>query len=163
MFYRIFIIFCRTSLYAIFLCCDAGRTPKICIILHLLSIFQYLGQILLLVDLRGKIRFRGRGVGGGGGKTNKKALEMIPQKTLKMTCWLIIFRIFVFKKISPEKHTVKLIFFSKVNQQSVSNLFKCFIIFLKIWTGQSLTVSPIKIRRENLKNIFIYFPKKQNI
>ena len=41
---------------------------------------------------------------------------------------------------------------------------KYFIIFLKIWTGQSLfTVSLSKIHRQNLKKILLFFNETNNI
>ena len=108
-------------------------------------------RIFLLVDLRGFFSDLG--------STGRKQIN---KKALKMTSQLVIFRafffFFFFFLISPEK-TVKLV----RQTNSMYKFFKYFIIFLKIWTGQSLfTVSLSKIHRQNLKKI-LFFSTKQII
>ena len=98
---------------------------------------------------------RGAGGGGGGSKKIKKALKMTSFFFFpEILIFLFFFQSFFFFNIS--RKTVKLVLYIKV-------IFKYFILFLKIWTGQSLlTVSLSKMHRQNLNKI-LFFSTEQII
>ena len=108
-------------------------------------------RFVLLVDLR-EFLFRPRVGGGGGGG-----------------CWLVIFRAFFFFQsfFFSELRFLFILEYLQKNSNTSKVIFKYYIIFLKIWTGQSLlTVSFSKMHRQNLKKILlniIFFNQTNNI
>ena len=76
-----------------------------------------------------------------------------------MTSQMVIFRAFVW--FFSEFFYIFFLEYLQKNGKTSNIIFKYFIIFLKIWTGQSLLTVPLsKMHRQNLKKISFFSTKQ---